>query len=229
MLAFSLWGGNFSALAQQPEVPDDITERIVVTATQTERAWFSTPASVSNVSTDEQLPGLRIDAAELLGGIAGLQSDSRANYAQDTRIVMRGFGARSAFGVRGVLLSLDGIPLSMPDGQAQTSSILLDEPDNVEVLRGPLAALYGNGAGGVIAWRSRMPSQTAVTLDAMVAEHDTNRVLLQGNWVDPSQTHALELTAARLRTDGPRAHNSAERDQLALPTAGQYPAGSTTG
>ncbi|MEX1220504.1 MAG: TonB-dependent receptor [Idiomarina sp.] len=213
---FFFWGGNFSAIAQQSDVPDSVDERIVVTATQTERSWFSTPASVSNVSTSEQLPGLRIDAAELLGGIAGLQADSRANYAQDTRIVMRGFGARSAFGVRGVLLTLDGIPLSMPDGQAQTSSILLDEPDNVEVLRGPLAALYGNGAGGVIAWRSRMPTQRSVTLNAMVAEHDTNRALLQGSWVDSSQTHALELTAARFRTDGPRAHNSAERDQLAL-------------
>lgn len=65
---------------------------------------------------------------------------------------MHGFGARSAFGVRGVVLQLDGIPLTMPDGQAQTSSIFLDEPKNVQVIRGPLASIYGNSAGGVIQW-----------------------------------------------------------------------------
>jgi len=210
---------TFPSFAQNTDTETDATavdETIVVTATQNQRPWHSTPASVTNVATAAQLPGLRIDAAELLAGIAGLQSDSRANYAQDSRLVMRGFGARSAFGVRGVLLNLDGIPLSMPDGQAQTSSILLDEPDNVEVLRGPLAALYGNGAGGVIEWRSKVPQQSALKLELMAGADDTQRYFTQGTFVSDDARHALQLSAARLTTDGPRAHNSAERDQFAL-------------
>lgn len=197
----------------EPEI--EVDERVVITATSSVRRWQDTPAAVDIVATDQQLPGLRIDAAELLQGIPGLQADSRGNYAQDTRIVMRGFGARSSFGVRDILLSLDGIPLAMPDGQAQTSSIFLDEPEYVEVLRGPLAGLYGNGAGGVIDMRSRTPTESQLQASLLAGADDTSRWLLQGDWVH-ADGHAVRVAAAQLRTDGPRAHNRAERDQLAL-------------
>jgi len=150
----------------------------------------------------------------LLKGLAGIQADSRANYAQDTRITLRGFGARSAFGVRGVILQLDGIPLSMPDGQAQTSSILLDEPRNVQVIRGPLATIFGNSAGGMVQWFSARPDASALSLDAMAGANSTQRQVLQGDYVTDSS--ALRLVGARFRTDGPRTQNRAERDQLAL-------------
>lgn len=188
-------------------------ERVQITAS-TEGLVRTTPAALSQLSHAEQAPGLRIDAAELLAGLAGVQTDSRANYAQDTRITLRGFGARSAFGVRGVLLLLDGIPLSMPDGQAQTSSIFLDEADNVQVIRGPLSTLYGNAAGGVIDWRSRSPDQSQLQVDLLAGGNATQRGVLQGDWVGDEQ--AVRLLAARFTTDGPRPHNSAERDQFAL-------------
>ncbi len=204
---------GFSAQAQQQAPEQQVDERLQVTAS-TQSVARTTPAALSQLSQQQQAPGLRIDAAELLAGLAGVQTDSRANYAQDTRITLRGFGARSAFGVRGVLLLLDGIPLSMPDGQAQTSSILLDEADNVQVIRGPLATLYGNAAGGVIDWRSRSPEQSKLQVDLLGGANNTARGVVQGDWVSDEQ--ALRLVAARLRTDGPRAQNSAERDQLAL-------------
>lgn len=204
---------GFSAQAQQQVPEQQVDERLQVTAS-TQSVARTTPSALSQLSQQQQAPGLRIDAAELLAGLAGVQTDSRANYAQDTRITLRGFGARSAFGVRGVLLLLDGIPLSMPDGQAQTSSILLDEADNVQVIRGPLATLYGNAAGGVIDWRSRSPEQSKLQVDLLGGANNTARGVVQGDWVSDEQ--ALRLVAARLRTDGPRAQNSAERDQLAL-------------
>ena len=64
---------------------------------------------------------------------------------------VRGFGARSQFGVRGVRLYSDGIPGTMPDGQGQFSHFDLGSADHIEVLRGPFSALYGNSSGGVIA------------------------------------------------------------------------------
>jgi iron complex outermembrane receptor protein len=39
---------------------------------------------------------------------------------------LRGFGSRSAFGVRGIKLIADGIPVTMPDGQRQAASFNLD-------------------------------------------------------------------------------------------------------
>lgn len=88
------------------------------------------------LSADELIPGSRHDAAEWLQGALGVQADSRSNYAQDTRITLRGFGARSAFGVRGVDLQIDGIPLTMPDGQGQFSGAVLDGVKYINVLSG---------------------------------------------------------------------------------------------
>ena len=93
---------------------------------------------------------LQVNLSESLGGVPGLQIQNRQNYAQDLQISMRGFGARSTFGVRGVRLYVDGIPATLPDGQGQTSNIDIGSADRVEVLRGPFSALYGNSSGGVV-------------------------------------------------------------------------------
>ena len=63
---------------------------------------------------------------------------------------MRGFGARSTFGIRGVRLYVDGIPATLPDGQGQITNVDLGSAERIEVLRGPFSALYGNSSGGVI-------------------------------------------------------------------------------
>ena len=83
--------------------------------------------------------------------VPGVSAQSRQNYAQDLQLSVRGFGARSSFGVRGVRLYSDGIPGTMPDGQGQFSQFDLSSRDHIEVLRGPFSALYGNSSGGVIA------------------------------------------------------------------------------
>src|SRR5690606_22712579 len=77
--------------------------------------------------------------------------------AQDTQLSIRGFGARSTFGVRGIRLYADGVPATMPDGQGQVSHFSMPGADRVEVLRGPFSALHGNSSGGVIQTWSDVP------------------------------------------------------------------------
>lgn len=87
---------------------------------------------------------------ESLGGVAGLFAQNPDNFAQDLRISIRGFGARAAFGIRGIRLVVDGIPESTPDGQADVDNLDVGAMRRVEVLRGSAASMYGNAAGGVI-------------------------------------------------------------------------------
>src|SRR5690606_30405580 len=100
----------------------------------------------------EQLnaPNLGANLSESLQRVPGLVALNRQNYAQDLQISSRGFGARAQFGVRGVRLVQDGIPLTMPDGQGQPALFDLDGLQRIEVLRGPLSTLYGNASGGII-------------------------------------------------------------------------------
>lgn len=94
---------------------------------------------------------------EALGGLAGVQVQNRFNFAVGERIAIRGFGARAQFGVRGVKILVDGIPATMPDGQSSLDHLDLGTLARVEALRGPGSALYGNAAGGVLSFSTRLP------------------------------------------------------------------------
>ena len=92
----------------------------------------------------------QLSLQEYLEGVPGLFSLNANNYAQDIRISLRGFGARSAFGIRGIKIVIDGIPETTPDGQGQIDNVPLGLIENIEVLRGPQASFYGNASGGII-------------------------------------------------------------------------------
>ena len=93
---------------------------------------------------------------EVLSAVPGLYMQNRYNFAQDLRVAMRGFGARSNFGIRGIKIIVDDIPETVPDGQAQVDSIDLGSAERIEVLRGPASSLYGNASGGVISVVSQL-------------------------------------------------------------------------
>ena len=169
-------------------------------------------AGAQSLAVAAQQPGNRADAAELLQGLNGVQADSRSNFAQDTRITLRGFGARSAFGVRGVDLQVDGIPLTMPDGQGQFSGAVLDGVTQVNVLTGPVAALYGNAAGGVINLQASAPTADKISLSTGGDEEGLVRHKLLAEIKDGDFGFRMQTT--KLNADGNRPHASAERTQV---------------
>ena len=126
-------------------------QTLIVSATPQSVSELDTPAAVSVVDgEDMRLATPRINLSESLTSVPGLQVQNRQNYAQDLQLSIRGFGSRTTYGIRGIRLYVDGIPAAMPDGQGQTSNIDISSVQNIEVLRGPFSALYGNASGGVI-------------------------------------------------------------------------------
>ncbi|MDB6092254.1 MAG: Iron transporter [Gammaproteobacteria bacterium] len=139
-------GGALGANASGSEL-----EVVTVTATRVGVASFDIPASISSVSGAQlRTDALGMNLSDDLATVPGLLARNRNNYAQDQQISIRGFGANSAFGIRGVRVYQDGIPATGPDGQGQVSQFNLDSAERVEILRGPFSALYGNSSGGVI-------------------------------------------------------------------------------
>ena len=144
-----------AALAQQPAANRPPLEEIVVTATLLERTLDKTPAAVSVVNEDDiQLARQQLALDESLSRVPGLFMQNRYNFAQDLRLSIRGFGARGQFGIRGVKVLVDGIPETLPDGLGSVDSIDLGATSQIEVIRGPSSALYGNASGGVISLTS---------------------------------------------------------------------------
>jgi iron complex outermembrane receptor protein len=183
---------------------------VVISGTRNERSSFDVPASIDAVTPDDSQP--RVNVSEALAAVPGLVVQNRQNYAQDLQISSRGFGARSAFGVRGVHLVTDGIPASMPDGQGQAATFNLDMAERIEVLRGPYSAIYGNHSGGVIQLFTRDgEGAPSVELNVSAGSYGTRKTDLNAQGKQGGVGYVLD--ASRFDTDGYRAHSAATRDQ----------------
>lgn len=134
-------------------------DTIAVTVTRASTTLFKVSSAVSVVSRERIQAGrVGLTLDEALNDVPGVLVNNRYNFALGTRISVRGLGARAAFGVRGVRLLADGIPLTMPDGQAALNNIDLSSTGRIEVLRGAASMLYGNAAGGVVSLSTETPA-----------------------------------------------------------------------
>jgi len=210
--ALLLVGGGAWEQASAQAVAD--LSPIVVTATRIPQSSFDLAASVDVVGQDEIQKGqLEVNLSESLMTVPGVSAENRQNYAQDLQLSVRGFGARSSFGVRGVRLYADGIPGTMPDGQGQFSQFDLGSAERIEVLRGPFSALYGNSSGGVISIFTQ-DAPPGYTLDgtALYGAFNTERYALEAMGDDGELNYVLD--AAHFQTAGFRDHSHAERDNF---------------
>ena len=189
-------------------------EEVVISASRAEMRSFDAPAAVQRIDRQAiEGGGPQINLSESLVRAPGLTILERQNYAQDLQISIRGFGARSAFGVRGIRLLIDGIPATTPDGQGQSSSVSLTSTDRIEVLRGPLAQLYGNSSGGVIQAFTKDASKVpTVGYQYYLGSYGMHRADYQ--FSDTIDGYGLVADYGTFSTSGYRANSAAERNQF---------------
>lgn len=203
----------FLPLAAQAENATYQAEPLVVTGSRYQASGWQLPFSINRVDAEQATLGKPgVNLSEALGSVPGLVVQNRQNYAQDLQISSRGFGARSAFGIRGIKLLADGVPLSNPDGQGQAATVDLDTLDRIEVLRGPFASVYGSNSGGVIQLFSR-DGQGApkVSLDTSQAAYGSSRtrVAAEGG----NDKAGFIVNRSHFETDGYRDHSGAILDK----------------
>jgi iron complex outermembrane receptor protein len=185
---------------------------VVITATRMPTDSRDLPVSVDRIDAPTIRSGqLQVNLSESLMTVPGVSAQSRQNYAQDLQLSVRGFGARSSFGVRGVRLYSDGIPGTMPDGQGQFSQFDLSSADHIEVLRGPFSALYGNSSGGVIAiFTEDAKPGFSVGGTAEYGTFNTQRYAVKTTGDGGRVNYVVD--ASHFQTDGYRVHSDAERN-----------------
>lgn len=204
-----------SPLVWADDLAQDITvlPTLHVEATRTDTTYLQTPASVFRVDAPQLDTSSQVNLTEVVKGIPSLQIRNRENYAQDLQLSMRGFGARSTFGVRGIRLYVDGIPATMPDGQGQTSNIDLSSLDHVEVLTGPFSSLYGNSSGGTILTSTKEgQGKDSIELSYSGGSHDKSRagLVLQGGAKGANEPSYV-ISSSYFDTNGYREHSGAEK------------------
>ena len=133
---------------------DEIVE-IVVTATRDEKPLLEVPASITVQSTAELRQKGFVVGTDEFRGVPGV-------------FVRRGGGDNDEFpliSIRGVtgdhgndtfLAMIDGVPFVGPDEEVLLYEVPYGVIDSIEVVRGPVSALYGRGGiAGAVNYRTR--------------------------------------------------------------------------
>lgn len=203
-----------SALSAGRAFGTDPDDAVVVTATRLPQSGFDLPVAIDVVGRrpiSEQTP--RVAISETLNRLPGTLVQNRETLAQEQQITLRGFGARSQFGVRGIKLIADGIPAGTPDGQGGAGLFDLASAGRIEVMRGPFSALYGNHSGGVIqVFTEDGPRQPELSATLLAGSHGSRRGLAKfaGDW---GGINAV-LSASRWDSNGYRDWSSGLKDQM---------------
>jgi iron complex outermembrane receptor protein len=213
---------SFALAADPPKTTPDEAEAakvmlispVVVTGTRIEQNSFDLPMSIDATDAEAIQEGqLKVNLSESAARVPGVVVNNRNNPAQDLAIQIRGFGARSAFGVRGVRLYADGIPMTMPDGQGQTGTFNLDTAKSVEYLRGPFSALYGNSSGGVVQiFTQDGPDEPTLSGGLTFGSYNTRRESVTFGGDNDGFNYIVN--ASTYRSDGYRDQSKSRRDTL---------------
>jgi iron complex outermembrane receptor protein len=202
----------------------------VVTVLRTSVELARAPFAVGIATRDEiqrGKPGFALD--EALASIPGVQVDNRFNYALGERISIRGFGARAQFGVRGVRVLLDGIPMTTADGQTSLNNVDVATLARVEVVRGPASSLHGNASGGVIQLESDRGDEFAHRRGGGELRYSGGADGLSRFQITTRSSAAnvfATATASQLKYDGYRDWNTADNTHVNF-QVGRYFSGGT--
>ena len=187
---------------------------VLVQSGRLEQKQWDAPASIYALDAQTiRNSGPQVNLSDALTQVPGVVALNRNNYAQDVQISIRGFGARSAFGMRGIRLITDDIPATMPDGQGQTSTVSMTSIDRMEVLTGPLALLYGNASGGVIQTFTREAGDKP---EAQMQMYAGSFGMTRTDWQISQRSGNVGLVAnySTFAIDGYRDNSDTRRQQL---------------
>lgn len=186
----------------------------VVEATRSGQAFGEVPFALSMIGKERiQRAERQLTLDESLEGVPGVFILNPWNYAQDTRIAIRGFGARADFGIRGIRLVVDGIPGTTPDGQGEVDGLDLGSAGRIEVLRGPGSLFYGPASGGVILVETEDPPSDPFA-ETRLSGGDFGVRQLQFKAGGQFGTIGYLLSGGYLESDGHRDHNNTENTRF---------------
>ena len=154
---------------EEPELAP-IDDVLVVTATRTEKSILEVPAAVSVVDLEARKAQGFTYGTDELRGVPGI-------------FFRRGEGDGDEFpfiSIRGVtgnhgndtfLALVDGMPFVGPDEEVLLYEVPYAVVDQVEIVRGPVSALYGRGAlAGAVNYQTRIPAGNVNEIAVSVGE-----------------------------------------------------------
>ena len=185
-----------------------------VTVTRTGQDLAAVPSSIAIVQRDQiEYAQRRTSLDEALRGIPGLFVQNRRNYGLSGGIGLSIRAPQPRFGLRGLAIIQDGIPITTADGTTEPGNVDLGSVGRIEVIRGPSSVLYGNSAGGVINLTTTIDTSRPLTItpDFQFGSNGYNRqqVRVEGG----NAGTQFMASVSRFEIDGFRQNSAAEITQ----------------
>ena len=178
LIPMAIWGGMLPAQAADGTTPDD-TKKSETTAVNDDETMVVTAAAqtlqapgVSTITAEEirKHPPAR-DVSELIRTQPGVNLTGNSTSGQrgnNRQVDIRGMGPENT------LILVDGKPVTSRnsvrygwrgdrDSRGDTSWVPAEMIDHIDVIRGPAAARYGNGAMGGVVNIVTKPTEQALT------------------------------------------------------------------
>lgn len=188
-----------------------------VTVMRTDQQLAVVPQSVAVVERDRiEFAQRRSSLDEALRGIPGLFVQNRRNYGLSGGIGLSIRAPQPRFGLRGLAIIQDGIPITTADGTTEPGNVDLGSVGRIDVVRGPSSVLYGNSAGGVINLTTTFDTSRPLTItpDIQFGSHGYQRQQLRLDGGNEGTQFMASIS--RFATDGFRDHSAAEITQANL-------------
>ena len=196
---------------------EDLNE-VQVIGFATERSLQETSASISLLTAKDLSKQNATSLAQSLNNLPGVRIDQSG--LDNQRVTIRGIGANSNLGNRGIKIYFNDIPLTEPDGYTRLEALDFTTIGRVEIIRGPASSLYGTANGGVMNFSSEKAPYggTSLQVGQLLGSYGLNRtgfVFKHGS--DKANIYA---SATSQGSDGYRSNNRSDRDNVNF--AGQF-------
>ena len=193
-----------------------------VTATRTEQELSAVPMAVAVVGRETiEVGQRRASLDESLRGIPGLLVQNRRSYSVSGGVGLAIRRPQSRFGIRGLALLQDGIPITTADGTTEPGNVDIGSMGRIDVIRGPSSVLYGNAAGGVINVTTEFNPERRVTFepDIQFGSYGYNRQQMKVTGREGGTDYFVNVS--RFETDGFRGQSQAEIRQANIVVSNQ--------
>jgi len=214
-LVLFFWGGVAgTALAAESGEECHTLEDVVITATRTERKSDEISAGVSVVGKEEIKNSRMFGIKEALSGLPGVQAETK-NGGYDARLIIRGAGLKARYGVREIMVLLDGVPITDPDGMSRFDFVDTQLVERIDVVKGPNSTLYGaNAAGGVVNIITKSPYEELKSVKVGYGSENTQVYnLIYGTSFGPT---SVTVAGTRKSTNSWRQWNKFESNQASF-------------
>jgi iron complex outermembrane receptor protein len=171
---------------------------------------LNAPLSISVLDEKEILSNNSVEVSWILNKASGVFMQSGS--INTNRISFRGLGARTPYGTNKIRAFYGNIPLTSGDSETTIEDLDLEQINQIEIIKGPMSSIYGEGLGGAILLHPKLNKKkgTEFQFSTLVGSFELLKNNAQLSWM--GQNSSINYGYSRVQMDGYRENSDYFRE-----------------